>query len=318
MDLLERMTKMKNEKETKEEGKKLAQSAKKITPRKKKQPKIIKRPSETFLIKEERPSTSHTSYIYSSNDPEIIKYKEKIEKFEQQFEQIRLNQEQNHNRDQKHFKIRRKMKLILEEMIREKSGEPEIIENKYVIETGCRPYYRGRPTYAFEEWLILEKRKTHKQDNLFINKDIEKPEEAIEEKKEILEEELEKNEASNQNIPIINQEIIILKDQINMIGKYIRLQEITESKPEPVDQEISFIKMEIKQIKRLIKTTNTTDPIERIKQNRPEQITSGNRSNFGSVMKEMKSIFSNENFKGVKSILTNSNERTTIDAHIYI
>lgn len=82
-------------------------------------------------------------------------------------------------------------------------------------------------------------------------------------------------------------------------ARIVKLQEANkpEVKPE-VNQEIAFLKLEIKTLKRMFKQIQlkgSIEPIERIKRSRPEQKLNGNEANFGSVMKEMKEIFSNIN-----------------------
>ena len=65
------------------------------------------------------------------------------------------------------------------------------------------------------------------------------------------------------------------------------------NKPE-VNQEIAFLKCEINTLKKMIRNiqvNRSTIPIERIKQNRPEQKMSCNKANFGDVVKEMKEVF---------------------------
>jgi hypothetical protein len=64
--------------------------------------------------------------------------------------------------------------------------------------------------------------------------------------------------------PIVNQELILLKFEINKLKKMFRQ----------------------------IQTKGTIDSIERNKQVRPEQKVDGNEANFGSVIQEMKGIFS--------------------------
>ena len=80
-------------------------------------------------------------------------------------------------------------------------------------------------------------------------------------------------------------------------ARIVKLQQANKPKVEPeVNQEIAFIKMEIKHLKRMFKqiqTNGTVIGIERIKQPNPEQKVNGNEANFGSVIAEMKGIFSN-------------------------
>jgi len=62
-----------------------------------------------------------------------------------------------------------------------------------------------------------------------------------------------------------------------------------------VNQELILLKFEINKLKKMFKqiqTKGTIGPIERSKQVRPEQKVDGNESNFGSVIQEMKGIFS--------------------------
>jgi hypothetical protein len=83
--------------------------------------------------------------------------------------------------------------------------------------------------------------------------------------------------------------------------RIVQFQEST--KPEvktEINQEIAFLKLEIKTLKRMFKQIQikgTIEPIERIKRDdhRPER--DSNKGNFAGVMKEMKSIFKlQENF----------------------
>jgi len=62
-----------------------------------------------------------------------------------------------------------------------------------------------------------------------------------------------------------------------------------------VNQELILLKFEINKLKKMFKqiqTKVTIDPIERSKQVRLEQKVDGNEANFGSVIQEMKGIFS--------------------------
>ena len=89
--------------------------------------------------------------------------------------------------------------------------------------------------------------------------------------------------------------------------RIFKLQETKlEINPE-INTEIDFLKMEIKMLKRMIKNiqvNNAVIPIERIKQNRPEQKISGNQNNYGKVMIEMKDVFNKmkNGYKHLKSI----------------
>lgn len=88
--------------------------------------------------------------------------------------------------------------------------------------------------------------------------------------------------------------------------RIFKLQETNKPEPE-VNIEIAFLKMEIKQLKRMIRNiqvNGATIPIERIKQNRSEQRISGNQNNYGKVMIEMKDVFSKmkNGYKHLKSV----------------
>ena len=100
------------------------------------------------------------------------------------------------------------------------------------------------------------------------------------------------------------REIIILKDQIVMMGKYIRIQEITEPEPEQFDtiEMKSFIKLEIRRVLNgfsFSKTANTKDV--GIVPNKITKMPVFNplESNKRLVMKELKS----ELLKGISNVL---------------
>lgn len=90
--------------------------------------------------------------------------------------------------------------------------------------------------------------------------------------------------------------------------RIVQLQEA--NKPEvklETNQEIAFLKCEIKTLKMMIRNIQVKgaiNPIERIKRNRPEQKTDGNESNYGKVMIEMKDVFSKmkNGYKHLKSV----------------
>lgn len=261
----------------------------KIVPRKrKKQPKPTKKPVKPIVIIKEKIGTEYT---YTSNDPELIKWKMKIDKLKQ-----RPNEHQ-----QTFFKRRIRMRLILEEMINKKLGKPVNLEKQYRIETDRRPLYSGkRPTYAFMDWLSNKKlttkqrRKYSEHSGLF--KDIEEskePEEEVEETKEetVEEEEPKKTEASNQGTtnmqeinPAVSQEIVLLKFEMNKLKKMFRQ----------------------------IRTNGTSEPIVRNKQRRPEQKISGNEMNFGRVIAEMKEMFAR--VENACDLLSPTNGRNSIEA----
>ena len=82
--------------------------------------------------------------------------------------------------------------------------------------------------------------------------------------------------------------------------RIVQLQEVKESEVKPkINQEIAFLKMEIKMLKRMMKQIKTNgvkvESIERIKpeESRPERTE--NKNNMSGVITEMKEIF-NENF----------------------
>ena len=84
-----------------------------------------------------------------------------------------------------------------------------------------------------------------------------------------------------------------------------------------VSQEIVLLKFEIRKLKKLIKTiqlTGTMIPIERIKQNRPEQKIGLNEVHYSSVIDELKAKFSDRNFNNVYDLLSSSKGRTSIES----
>lgn len=266
LELLEQ--KRKKEQEAKKKPKVVPKVAPETVPKKMKtHPKPTKKPEKPIVIRKEKIGTE---YIYTSNNPELVKYKEQINK---------LEQEQGETR-QEFFNRRIKMRLILEEMINKKLGKPVNLENQYRIETGCRPLYRGkRPTYAFMEWLWNNKKVTTKQrkkyekhyglfisENVDESKESKEPEEAVEEPEE---ETTKKEESEKTEAPI--QGIV---DDI----RFMRC-------------ELKFLKQQFKEMKSNGSNGNIA-PIERIKQDEHRPEINLNKANFGSVIKEMKEIFS--------------------------
>lgn len=98
--------------------------------------------------------------------------------------------------------------------------------------------------------------------------------------------------------------------------RIVQLQETIEPEVKPeVNQEIAFLKIEIKTLKRMFKQIQikgTIEPIERIKRDdhRPER--DSNKGNFAGVMKEMKEMFSK--IESVYELLTPVNGRNEIEA----
>ncbi|HDZ18120.1 hypothetical protein LCGC14_1110460 [marine sediment metagenome] len=81
--------------------------------------------------------------------------------------------------------------------------------------------------------------------------------------------------------------------------RIFKLQEANNSEVKPeINQEIAFLKMEIKMLKRMIRNIHVkgiVEPIERIKQDNQRPERTENTGNMTSVVKEMKKIFT-ENF----------------------
>jgi len=77
-------------------------------------------------------------------------------------------------------------------------------------------------------------------------------------------------------------------------ARIVELQKANKSEPE-INSEIAFLKCEIKTLKRMFKQIQVNgvriDPIERLRQNRPEQEVSGNKAKFGNVIAELKKKF---------------------------
>ena len=77
--------------------------------------------------------------------------------------------------------------------------------------------------------------------------------------------------------------------------RIIQLQN-QETKPE-TNQELAFLKCEIKMLKRMFKQIKTSgviiDPIERIKQDNHRPERDANRGDMANVITEMKEIFNN-------------------------
>ncbi len=96
-----------------------------------------------------------------------------------------------------------------------------------------------------------------------------------------------------------------------------QLQQVKQPEVKPeINQEIAFLKCEIKTLKRMIKNIqingSRAKPIERIKFDRPEQKIGMNKSNFGSVLSEMKEMFNS--VENVYDLLCPINARTSIEA----
>lgn len=251
-----------------------------IVPRKRKtQPKPIKKPVKPVVIRKEKIGTSYIT----SNDPELIQYKEKIEK---------LQQKQSESR--REFLNRRiKMRLTLDEMTNKKLGKPINLEIRYRIETECRPFYNGTQTYGFKSWLDNQKlttkqRKKHENlENKHTNDDVKESKETEklidETEEETIKEEHEKTEASVQGI--VN-DIQFMKCELN------------------------FLKHQFKAMKNN-GTNGYTTPIERIKQDNHRPERNLNKTNFGSVITEMKKMFSR--IENVCELLNPVNGRNSIE-----
>ena len=105
----------------------------------------------------------------------------------------------------------------------------------------------------------------------------------------------------------------ITKSKILDLGEIPKAPEINPI----VNQEIILLKFEIQKLKKLIgniQVTGTMIPIERIKQNRPEQKIGLNEVNFHSVVDELRAKFSDKNFNSVYDLLEPVNGRTSIEA----
>jgi len=168
-----------------------------------------------------------------SKDSEIIQYRIKIEE---------LKQEQGETR-QDFINRRIKMRLILEEMVNEKLGNPSKPENQYRIRTGCRPYYRGKPTMAYKEWLITNK-KTDSSEEIKQKSPKQEEKEKKEKPKfdiigdiddiEIKPPKTKKNDTKKKILSIDQLETILKKNPKNKNNEYLRYNkkeiEITPSK----------------------------------------------------------------------------------------
>jgi len=95
-------------------------------------------------------------------------------------------------------------------------------------------------------------------------------------------------------------------------ARIVKLQQVNKHE---MSSEIAFLRCEIATLKRMFKqiqANGTVEPIERIRQNRPEQKISGNEANFGSVIIEMKKKFLE--IDSVYELLTPVDGRAFIEA----